>query len=179
MEREQCVFKQWNQYSANLDYNCEDVGVIPHTAQQELMMSIQNDINLPSEDEIEELQIEAHVSGRVTRTPRELRTSQAKQNLFSRKFDEVKAAVKGPIKNLSKYIKDIRFDAYDIESLDEFDQIYKVYQKFRGLKYFNFMNPTAVQLTDFKQDFIAKVGRGPVSFSDIAEDLVDYIDNHI
>ena len=94
-------------------------------------------------------------------------------------FREKEEAVKVPIKNLSKYIKDIRFDAYDIESLDEFDQIYKVYQKFRGLKYFNFMNPTDVQLTYFKQGFIAKVGRGPVSFSDIAEDLVDYIDNHI
>lgn len=90
MEAEQCVFKNGNRYSANLDYNWEDVGVIPRTAAQELANQV-NDSNMETVDDDEVAP--ARVSARRTRQPRSPRSREVKPNLFSRKFDEVKAAV--------------------------------------------------------------------------------------
>ena len=99
MEQEDCVFKNGSIYSYNPDYNWEDVGVIPRTAEQELQNALRN-------SEIEDVDDEAPVEVtprrrrsrssdntgdapvRRTRAPRSVTP-----NLFSRKFAEVKAAV--------------------------------------------------------------------------------------
>lgn len=77
--------KNGNTISANADYKWDDVGVIPRTAQQELMNDIRNGDtdDIPLVDFSEE-------PARPARAPRQ---RAVKQNLFSRKFDEVKAAV--------------------------------------------------------------------------------------
>ena len=74
--------KDGNMVSANADYKWDDVGVKPRTAQQELMNSIRNG-GVPSAAQEEP----------STRSQRAPRQRAVKQNLFSRKFDEVKAAV--------------------------------------------------------------------------------------
>lgn len=76
--------KNGNIVSANQDYKWDDVGVIPRTAQQELMNSIRNGGVPDVADTPEEQPV------RQARAPRQ---REVKQNLFSRKFDEVKAAV--------------------------------------------------------------------------------------
>lgn len=100
MEQEGCVFKNGNRYSYNPDYNWEDVGVIPRTAQQELQQSLQQAIrsgNVEVDDEVTGTQDDSSTQ-QVTRTrapraPREPRQREITPNLFSRKFEEVKAAV--------------------------------------------------------------------------------------
>ena len=97
MEQEGCVFKNGNRYSYNPDYNWEDVGVIPRTAQQELQQSLQQAIrsgNVEVDDEVTDAPDDSSTQ-RVTRTraPREPRQREITPNLFSRKFEEVKAAV--------------------------------------------------------------------------------------
>ena len=75
------LVKNGDTVSANQDYAWDDIGVIPRTAQQELMNSLRN---APMADaEVEEPR-------RPARAPRQ---RAVKQNIFSRKFDEVKAAV--------------------------------------------------------------------------------------
>lgn len=74
--------KDGNIVSANADYKWDDIGVIPRTAQQELMNSIRNGGALSAVQEEP-----------PTRSQRAPRQRAVKQNLFSRKFDEVKAAI--------------------------------------------------------------------------------------
>lgn len=84
------ITQNGNRYVANPDYNWDDVGPIPRTAQQELMHSIrsgevQSAVNTPAEQPVR--------TSRVPRAPRAPRQREVKQNLFSKKFEEVKAAV--------------------------------------------------------------------------------------
>ena len=81
-----------NLFAANPDYAWDDIGVIPRTAQQELVNSIRNN-EMPSMDDIDEAPVQRRSRGRVQREPRAPRERAAKQNLFSRKLSEVKAAV--------------------------------------------------------------------------------------
>lgn len=92
MEAENCVTKNGNMYSANLDYNWEDVGVIPRTRAQEIQQAMQQSTTDDSEAEVDS---EAPVSRRTRqpRTPREPRQRTVVPNIFSRKLPEVKAAV--------------------------------------------------------------------------------------
>lgn len=83
MEAENCVTKSGNMYSANLDYNWEDVGPIPRTAQQEMINAIRG--GAPSAADIRREP--------PTRSARAPRQRSVKQNIFSKKLDEVKAAV--------------------------------------------------------------------------------------
>lgn len=78
--------KNGNNVSANADYAWDDVGVIPRTAQQELMNDLRNapDISsLDSDDTAEE----PSAPTRATRARR------VKANIFSKKPEEVKAAL--------------------------------------------------------------------------------------
>lgn len=78
--------KNGNTISANADYAWDDVGVIPRTAQQELMNDLRNapDISsLDSDDAAEEQPV-------PVRAPRARRI---KANIFSKKPEEVKAAL--------------------------------------------------------------------------------------
>lgn len=78
--------KNGNNISANADYAWDDVGVIPRTAQQELMNDLRNapDISsLDSDDTTEE-------PPAPVRAPRARRV---KANIFSKKPEEVKAAL--------------------------------------------------------------------------------------
>lgn len=76
--------KDGDMISANANYKWDDVGVIPRTAQQEMINSLR-DGTIPDITDIPEEQ--------PTRSARAPRQRAVKQNLFSRKFDEVKAAV--------------------------------------------------------------------------------------
>lgn len=78
------LIKDGDMISANADYKWDDVGVIPKTAQQEMINSLR-DGGIPDATGIPEEQ--------PTRSARAPRQRAVKQNLFSRKFDEVKAAV--------------------------------------------------------------------------------------
>ena len=82
--------KNGNLFAANPDYAWDDIGVIPRTAQQELMNSIRNAQDLPDSSAIEEPQTRRR---NTNREPRQPRTREVKQNLFSRKYEEVKAAI--------------------------------------------------------------------------------------
>lgn len=109
MEAEGCVIKRGNRYEYNPDYNWEDVGVIPRTAQQELQqqqrelqqairsgnLEVDDATVATSNEPTEEQPQEAPSRGRnrEPRAPREPRQREVKQNIFSRKFAEVKAAV--------------------------------------------------------------------------------------
>lgn len=84
MLKADCIRRQGNNLVANLDYSWDDVGVIPRTAQQEMINAIRNG-GAPSAADIQEEP--------PTRSARAPRQRSVKQNLFSRKFDEVKAAV--------------------------------------------------------------------------------------
>lgn len=76
--------------SANADYAWDDVGVIPRTAQQELMNDLASG-NMPSLDEIPEAPgEETQVAETPARAPRARRV---KANIFSKKPEEVKAAL--------------------------------------------------------------------------------------
>ena len=79
--------KTGDRFAANPDYAWDDVGVIPRTAQQELMNSLRDAPIVNDEDEIP---VEPTTKNRTTRKPR---VKEVKQNLFSRKYDEVKAAI--------------------------------------------------------------------------------------
>ena len=74
-------------FAANPDYAWDDIGVIPRTAQQELMNSLRDAPIVNDEDEIP---VELTIKDRNTR---QHRVKEVKQNLFSRKYDEVKAAI--------------------------------------------------------------------------------------
>ena len=76
-----------DRFAANPDYAWDDIGVIPRTAQQELMNSLRDAPIVNDEDEIH---VEPTIKDRNTRQPR---VKEVKQNLFSRKYDEVKAAI--------------------------------------------------------------------------------------
>jgi len=79
--------KDGNTFVANPDYAWDDVGVIPRTAQQEIMNSVRDsgvDVDELSHDEVP---IEPVRRGRASRA------RSVKANLFSRKYDEVKAAI--------------------------------------------------------------------------------------
>lgn len=80
--------KDGDMVSANAGYAWDDVGVIPRTAQQELLNSIR-DSGMPEVDDTA-AEEPAPTPARPARAPRQ---RAVKQNLFSRKFDEVKAAV--------------------------------------------------------------------------------------
>lgn len=81
------ITKQGDRYSANLNYNWDDVGVLPRTALQEIQQEL-----AASEDEnsVEDESPQTSVSRRAQREPR---ARQVKQNLFSKKLEEVRAAV--------------------------------------------------------------------------------------
>ena len=79
--------KTGDSFAANPDYAWDDVGVIPRTAQQELMNSLRD---APIIDDTDEIAVEPITKGRTKREPR---VKEVKQNLFSRKYDEVKAAI--------------------------------------------------------------------------------------
>lgn len=83
MVREDCITKQGDLYSYNPDYNWDDVGVLPRTMAQE----IARDLNTPTDD------ISPTVHEEPVRRTRRPRIKEVKQNLFSRKYDEVKAAI--------------------------------------------------------------------------------------
>ena len=74
------LYKNGDTVSANADYSWDDVGVIPRTAQQEQIINTMNDNSSVEEEPVRSR----------TRTPR---VRQVKQNLFSKKLEEVKAAV--------------------------------------------------------------------------------------
>lgn len=78
--------KNGNNISANADYEWDDVGVIPRTAQQELMNDLRNapDISSIDSDDVAEEQ------PAPARAPRARRV---KANIFSKKPEEVKAAL--------------------------------------------------------------------------------------
>ena len=76
-----------DRFAANPDYAWDDIGVIPRTAQQELMNSLRDAPIVNDEDEIP---VEPITKDRTTR---QHRVKEVKQNLFSRKYDEVKAAI--------------------------------------------------------------------------------------
>ena len=76
-----------DRFAANPDYAWDDIGVIPRTAQQELMNSLRDAPIVNDEDEIH---VEPTIKDRNTR---QHRVKEVKQNLFSRKYDEVKAAI--------------------------------------------------------------------------------------
>lgn len=82
--------KTGDRFAANPDYAWDDVGVIPRTAQQELMNSLRDAPIVNGEDEIP---VETTSKARTKREPRQSRVKEVKQNLFSRKYDEVKAAI--------------------------------------------------------------------------------------
>ena len=65
--------------SANADYAWDDVGVIPRTAEQEVLNDIGNKLNSTSTDSSD--------------SPTPARRRAVKANLFSRKIEEVKAAI--------------------------------------------------------------------------------------
>ena len=79
--------KTGDRFAANPDYAWDDIGVIPKTAQQELMNSLRD---APIVDDEDEIPVEPITKGRAKRDPR---VKEVKQNLFSRKYDEVKAAI--------------------------------------------------------------------------------------
>ena len=81
--------KTGDRFAANPDYAWDDIGVIPRTAQQELMNSLRD---APIVDDTDEIPVEPATKDRA-RTTRQPRVKEAKQNLFSRKYDEVKAAI--------------------------------------------------------------------------------------
>lgn len=82
--------KTGDRFAANPDYSWDDVGVIPRTAQQELMNSLRDAPIVNGEDEIP---VDTTSKDRAKREPRQSRVKEVKQNLFSRKYDEVKAAI--------------------------------------------------------------------------------------
>ena len=82
--------KTGDRFAANPDYAWDDIGVIPRTAQQELMNSLRD---VPIVDDTDEIPVEPTIKGRTKIEPRQPRVKEAKQNLFSRKYDEVKAAI--------------------------------------------------------------------------------------
>ena len=82
--------KVGDRFAANPDYAWDDIGVIPRTAQQELMNSLRDAPIVNGEDEIP---VETTSKARTKREPRQSRVKEVKQNLFSRKYDEVKAAI--------------------------------------------------------------------------------------
>lgn len=79
--------KTGDRFAANPDYAWDDIGVIPKTAQQELMNSLRD---APVVDDTDEIAVEPTTKNRTTRKPH---VKEVKQNLFSRKYDEVKAAI--------------------------------------------------------------------------------------
>lgn len=79
--------KTGDRFAANPDYAWDDVGVIPRTAQQELMNSLRD---VPIVDDTDEITVEPTTKNCATR---QQRVKKVKQNLFSRKYDEVKAAI--------------------------------------------------------------------------------------
>ena len=79
--------KTGDRFAANPDYAWDDVGVIPRTAQQELMNSLRD---APIVNDTDEIPVELTTKNRTTR---QHRVKEVKQNLFSRKYDEVKAAI--------------------------------------------------------------------------------------
>lgn len=73
------LVKNGDVVSANADYAWDDVGVIPRTAEQEVLNDIGNKLNSISTDSSD--------------SPTPTRRRAVKTNLFSRKIEEVKAAI--------------------------------------------------------------------------------------
>ena len=73
------LVKNGDMVSANADYAWDDVGVIPRTAEQEVLNDIGNKLNSASTDSSD--------------SPTPTRRRAVKANLFSRKIEEVKAAI--------------------------------------------------------------------------------------
>lgn len=73
------LVKNGDVVSANADYAWDDVGVIPRTAEQEVLNDIGNKLNSTSTDSSD--------------SPTPTRRRAVKANLFSRKIEEVKAAI--------------------------------------------------------------------------------------
>ena len=73
------LVKNGDMVSANADYAWDDVGVIPRTAEQEVLNDIGNKLNSTNTDSSD--------------SPTPTRRRDVKANLFSRKIEEVKAAI--------------------------------------------------------------------------------------
>lgn len=73
------LVKNGDVISANADYAWDDVGIIPRTAEQEVLNDIGNKLNSTSTDSSD--------------SPTPTRRRAVKANLFSRKLEEVKAAI--------------------------------------------------------------------------------------
>lgn len=88
MERENCVFKNGDLYSFNPDYMWDDIGVVPPTPEQIRALLAQNGSD-PESDVEDSLPVEPSQAPRQ----RQPRQRAVKANIFSKKYDEVKAAI--------------------------------------------------------------------------------------
>lgn len=92
------ITKRGDKYVADPNYVWDDVGVISRDVPPEVLQNIDN---LPNADDIENIDadnqpVSRRGRGRATREPRasrQPRTREVKQDLFSRKYEEVKAAI--------------------------------------------------------------------------------------
>lgn len=87
------ITQRGNRYVANPDYSWDDVGVISRDVPPEVLQAIDD---LPDASELQDGPVSNSRRARNnagTRTSRQPRTREVKQNLFSRKYDEVKAAI--------------------------------------------------------------------------------------
>ena len=92
--KDDCIRRQGVNLVANPDYNWDDVGVISRSATQSLNNQLRDAIANAEDDEtVQSPTTRATRSIREPRAPREPVARTVIRNLFSRKFDEVKAAV--------------------------------------------------------------------------------------
>lgn len=87
------ITQRGNRYVANPDYSWDDVGVISRDVPPEVLQAIDD---LPDASELQDGPVSNSRRTRNntnTRAPRQPRTREVKQNLFSRKYEEVKAAI--------------------------------------------------------------------------------------
>lgn len=90
------LHKNGNMISANANYSWDNVGVIPRTAQQELMQDVRNNIDAPSMDDpmnAMNTPEDGEDSATPSRSARAPRARRVRANLFSRKIEEVRAAI--------------------------------------------------------------------------------------
>jgi hypothetical protein len=88
------IVKQGNQYVANPNYVWDDVGVINRSSAGPSAAEIAAAMQAANNGDFGDEQPSTRSRGRATRAPREPRPARAvTPNLFSRKYDEVKAAI--------------------------------------------------------------------------------------
>ena len=89
--KDDCIRRQGINLVANPDYNWDDVGVISRSAAQSLNNQLRDAVANAEDDET--VQSQTTRATRNTRTPRQPVARAVVPNLFSRRFEEVKAAV--------------------------------------------------------------------------------------